>query len=925
MKTTRLALRMLAAALAVIGLGPVLATAPAAPPRTDYLSQLPPLIDRDVFFGDPEIAGAQLSPDGRWISFRKPYRDVMNIWVKPLAAPFDAAHPVTADTERPVRAYFWSEDSAALLYVQDKGGDENYHIYSVDPSAEAEAASGVPPARDLTPLEGIRATIYAVPEKTPGKIVVGLNDRDPALHDVYVLDLKTGARELAIENDTNVAGWVTDLTGKVRLAFRQTEDGGSEILPVKDDGSLGAPLYTCTAEESCEPFRFHKDNRRVYIVSNKGNDVDLMRLMLLDAGSGAMEAVEVDPEGEVDFGGPIFSDVTEELIGTFYVADRVRIYPRTDELRRDLEFLRAELPDGEIDLLSSNESETLHLVAVTRDVNPGSVYLYDRTKRTLLKLYDSRPELPTDALASMQAVRYPARDGSRIPAYLTTPKNVEPRGLPAIVLPHGGPWARDTWGYDALAQFLANRGYAVLQPNFRGSTGYGKRFLNAGNEEWGTGMMQHDLSDGVAYLVGEGIADPQRVAIMGGSYGGYATLAGVTFTPELYAAGVSIVGPSNIITLLDSIPPYWGPIKKMFHTRVGDPADPADRARLEAQSPFFHAGRIKAPLLVIQGANDPRVKKAESDQIVVAMREAERPVEYLVAPDEGHGFAGLDNRLAMFAAIEQFLARHLAGRAQQGASAEVAQRMAELQVDVATVVLPRRDDDLQAARTRPLPRLDASRIEPLHLEYRSDVSIGGQELDVTSEVEVSRATREGRPVWRIEARSSSPMGRAVDVSELDAASLAPLTRRIEQGPVRVALDYADGGVTGTLGLPTGEVPVDIPLEAPVMGSDTALELTLAALPLESGYGTTLRTFDVQTQKMRVWRVEVLGQETIEVPAGSFEAWEVRLLPIDGEGGETTLWISSGGAPRTVKKRFVFPPSLGGGSGVTELTGHGEGG
>ncbi|MHC4447941.1 MAG: S9 family peptidase, partial [Planctomycetota bacterium] len=692
--------------LVTLSIGTAALVVLAAPARGEALG-LPPLIDRELFFGDPEISGAQISPDGQWVSFRRPYRDVMNIWVKRTGEPFDAAHPLTADEQRPVRGYFWTQDSRYVLYVQDKGGDENYHIYAVDPAGKPAGDTGVPEARDLTPIDGIRASIYAVPETTPDQIIVGLNDRDPALHDVYRLDIDTGERDLLIRNETNVARWITDLEGNVRLAWQQTPDGGSEILPVKN-GQLGKAIYTCNFEESCAPVRFHKNGRQVYIVSNKGENVDLARLMLMDPDTGDAKLVESDPEREVDFGDAVFSDRTEELIATVYVGDRQRIYPRAAEIEKDLAFLRKRLPDGEIGLGSRTEDERLWVVSVSRDVNPGQVYLYDRKQMTVEKLYDSRPDLPTEHLAQMQPARYEARDGTEIPAYLTTPKDMEPRNLPVILLPHGGPWGRDMWGYDSFAQFLANRGYAVLMPNFRGSAGYGKSFLNAGNKEWGTGIMQHDLTDGVKYLIERGIADPDRVAIMGGSYGGYATLAGVTFTPDLYAAGVSIVGPSNIITLLNSIPPYWGPIKKIFHRRVGDPDNPEDRQRLEAQSPFYHAEQIKSPLLVIQGANDPRVNKAESDQIVVAMRDLGRSVEYLVAPDEGHGFAGEENRLAMFAVIEKFLAEHLGGRYQTGASPEVAERMAVLQVDVSALEMPTVPEEGEWAKTAPLPVPDSS-------------------------------------------------------------------------------------------------------------------------------------------------------------------------------------------------------------------------
>ncbi|MDX1583137.1 MAG: prolyl oligopeptidase family serine peptidase, partial [Thermoanaerobaculia bacterium] len=572
----------------------------AATPSS-YLDELPPLLDRNLFFDDPEISGAQISPDGQFISFRKPYRDVMNIWVKGVDEPFDDAEPITADTERPVTGYFWSEDSEYVLYVQDKGGDEDFHVYAVDPLAEPEADSGVPPARDLTPYEGIRATILAVPERTPGSILVGMNDRDPSLHDVYRVDLATGDRELLVKNEQNIAGYSADLSGEIRLAVRQAPDGSTEIIDI-DDGLLGEVLYECTWEEQCFPIRFHKNAEQVYLVSN--HETDLSRLLLMDAESGEVSLVESDPQNEVDFGSPIFSDETEELIGTVYVGDRQRIYPRDQEFERLLSELRSQIPDGELSFSASTEDDRYWVVGVARDIDPGSVFLYDTAEGEVEKLYESRPELPEEHLAPMKAIRYTARDGQEIPAYLTIPKGVKAENLPVIMHPHGGPWARDTWGYDSIAQFLANRGYVVLQMNFRGSTGYGKEFMNAGNLGWGTGIMQHDITDGVQYLVDQGIADPDRVGILGGSYGGYATLAGVTYTPELYSAGVSIVGPSNLITLLNSIPPYWNTFRKLFTLRMGDPDIPEQLEMMKEQSPFFHAEQIEAPLLIIQGAND---------------------------------------------------------------------------------------------------------------------------------------------------------------------------------------------------------------------------------------------------------------------------------------------------------------------------------
>ncbi|MEO0984784.1 MAG: alpha/beta fold hydrolase [Cyanobacteria bacterium J06639_14] len=677
---------LIMASIGLLGLG--FGNTPLAPTQNLVIAfeeqhnqgTLPPLIDRDLFFGDPEIVGAQLSPDGRFLAFQKPLNGVINVWVKGIEEPMEAARPVTAGSENPVQIYRWSVDGRYILYAQDKGGNENYHLYAVDPASLSEAT---PEARNLTPIDGVTVELYGIPQQTPNEIVIGLNDRDPRFHDVYRLDLTTGERTLVIQNDANIFGWMTDATGSVRIAYRQTLAGGNETLAV-NDGVL-TPVYTCKIEETCSPLRFHQNGRQIYIATNR--DRDLSQLELLDLETQQSQIVEADPENQVDFGQAVFSEATDELIATAYVGDRVRIYPQTDKFAADLAFLRQQFPEDDLSLESLTRDEQLALVGVSSDVNPGSMYLFDRGAQTLAKLYDYRPELASNVLAVMQPIRYTARDGLEIPAYLTLPPGIEPANLPVVILPHGGPWARDMWGYNPFTQFLANRGYAVLQPNFRGSTGYGKAFLNAGNAEWGTGAMQHDITDGVQYLIDEGIADPDRVGIFGGSYGGYATLAGLAFTPELYAAGVSFVGPSNLITLLNSIPPYWAPLRATFALRLGDPEDPSDRERLASQSPLFFADQIQAPLMVIQGANDPRVKQAESDQIVVALRDLNQPVEYLVAPDEGHGFAKENNLLASMAALERFFAEHLGGRYQAAMSPEIQAQLAALTVDVDTVTV----------------------------------------------------------------------------------------------------------------------------------------------------------------------------------------------------------------------------------------------
>jgi dipeptidyl aminopeptidase/acylaminoacyl peptidase len=894
------------------------AAAPAPDPNA-WHAQLPPLIDRNLFFDDPKIASAQVSPDGRWISFRKPHQNVMNIWVKRTEEPFEAARPITADTERPVRGYFWSEDSRYILYVQDKGGNENFHVYAVDPAAPSEA-SGVPPARDLTPGGNVRAFIYAVPENTPNDIIVGLNDRDPALHDVYRVNINTGARKLLLRNDQNIAAYITDLDGNVRLAYRQAADGSNEILRVANN-RLGDVVVRCTFEETCFPFRFHKDGKLVYMIENIGPTIDLARLSMLDPVTGKITPVESDPQNEVDLDEPIFSDRTEELVATVYVGDRQRIYPRDQEFRRILEDLRSELPDGEISFSSITNDDGKIIVGVSRDVDPGSAYLYEVDRGTATLLYRSRPELPAEHLAPMKAVTYTARDGTKIPAYLTIPKGVEPKNLPAILLPHGGPWGRDVWGYDSFAQFLANRGYVVLQPNFRASTGYGKQFLNAGNKQWGTGVMQHDLSDGVKYLIDSGVADSKRIGIMGGSYGGYATLAGLTFTPELYSAGVSIVGPSNLFTLLNSIPPYWGPIKKIFLLRMGDPDIPADKTMLEAQSPLFSARQIDDPLLVIQGANDPRVKQPESDQIVIAVRDLGRPVEYLVAPDEGHGFAGRENRIAMFAGIERFLARHLGGRYQADMPPDIEQKLAAITVDPMKVEKPKIATALDAAKTIPLPVVDPARFAPATLAYKTTLKLsGGREMQIEGTRVVAREGSGTERIYRITSKAKTPMGDASDVYVIDASSLRPRTRLAKQGPATVDVKYGDRTVTGEIVAGAQKIPVNVSLEAPVFGDEAALELAIAAMELAPGYRTTVRTAEVgMQQRVRYWSLTVEGEESVTVPAGTFQAYKVRLEPLDNEPGGSTYWISKETPRLLVRAESKLPPMMGGGTAVTELT------
>jgi dipeptidyl aminopeptidase/acylaminoacyl peptidase len=870
----------------------LLAAALPAPARAE-LAGLPPLIDRELIFGDPEISRAQLSPDGQYLAFVKPLDGTRNIWVKRTDEPFEAARPVTADTKRPVPYYFWRRDGKDILFVQDQGGDENYNVYAVDPAAEPEAGQKVPAARNLTDVTGARALLYHVPKSAPDTLYVGLNDRDAAWHDLYEVTISTGQRTALRQNTERITSWIFDRQDRLRLATRSAENGDTEVLRVDETGFV--KVYSCSVFESCYPMRFHKDGKRVYMVTNKGADVDLVRLMLFDPVSGQEELIEADPLGRVDLAAPLFSEATDELIATVYQDEKTRIHWLDKTFEADHELVKDRLKGLDLRFVSSTDDERLWLVSSYSDTEPGDVHLFDRQTKTLTPQYRLYEKLPREPLARLSPIRYPSSDGLEIPAYLALPEGVPAKGLPLVVLPHGGPWARDGWGYNPYAQFLANRGYAVLLPNFRGSTGYGKRFLDAGNKEWGQ-KMQDDLTWGVKHLVAEGIADPARIGIMGASYGGYAALAGLAFTPDVYAAGVSIVGPSNLITLLESIPPYWEAGRKLFHERMGDPGTPEGKAQLVRQSPLSAADQIRKPLLVIQGANDPRVKKAESDQIVVALRERQFPVEYLVAPDEGHGFSRPVNNMAMLAAVEKFLASHLGGRYQEGGTPEVEKRLGEITVDVSSVELPKQVD----AAELDLPKAVAA-LQPGTASYQATIELAGQSIPMT----MTRQIEEQEGVWVVTEKSQMPMGEISDRTTLDKKTLALVQRSVQQGPVAIELRVDGGKASGTMSMNGQDRPFEAELGGDLFADGAGADAVLALLPLESGSKALFRTFDLQTQKLKLMQLEVADTEQVTVPAGTFEVVKLEVGSAEGEPGGRSVWVDPA-TRRVVKMRAVLP-------------------
>jgi dipeptidyl aminopeptidase/acylaminoacyl peptidase len=613
----------------------------------------PPLIDRNTLFGNPDRAAPRLSPDGRRLSFLAEVDGVLNIWVGPADDP-DAAAPVTADRDRGIRQYFWAYTGTHLLYVQDKGGDENWRVYSV--------ALDTGRTLDLTPFDGVQARVEELSHRCPEEILVSLNNRTPELHDLYRVNVRTGERTLIYENE-GLVGFTCDDDLRLRVGMTMRPDGGCDYL--QRQGDEWAPLFSVDADDALTtgPLGFDESGTRLLMLDSR--DRNTAALVELDPVGGATRLLAQDERADLSdtLRHPTLRHV--QAVAANY--ERRRWQVLDPALEPDFTYL-ATVCDGELDVVSRTLDDHAWIVAYVRDNGPVQYYRYDRTdgRRTATFLFSNRRALEQATLARMHPVVIPARDGLPLVSYLTLPPQYDDAGrptqpLPLVLLVHGGPWHRDEWGYDPEHQWLANRGYAVLSVNFRGSTGFGKAFLNAANREF-AGRMHDDLLDAVSWAVQAGVADPARVAIMGGSYGGYATLVGLTFTPDVFACGIDIVGMSNLVTLLESIPDYWKPMVDMFTTRVGDHRTEDGRRFLLERSPLSRVDQIRRPLLIAQGANDPRVKQAESDQIVSAMQSRDIPVTYVLYPDEGHGFVRPVNRLSFYAIAEAFLARHLGGR-----------------------------------------------------------------------------------------------------------------------------------------------------------------------------------------------------------------------------------------------------------------------
>ena len=615
-----------------------------------------PLVPRKAFFGNPEKARARLSPDGKRLAFVAPVEGVLNVWVSPDDDPAKAK-PVTFDKHRGVMMYSWAYTSKHIIYTQDKNGDEDDHVYSVN------LESGE--IKDLTPIEKIAATIDGVSEKFPEEILVGINDRgERQFHDIYRINVVTGEKKLLQENP-GLAGFLTDDDYKVRFAANITPDAGQQLLKPKGDKDW-EPYITIGPLDSMttSPAGFDKTGRKLYLIDSRGRNTAALKW--IDLKDNSEHLVAEDPRADIS--GALVHPTEKTIQAVSFTYDRTQWKVLDQAIQPDLDYLKT-VADGEIQITGRTLDDKRWTVAYLMDNGPVRFYIYDRQPERKAKfLFTSNRELEKLPLVKMHPQIIKSRDGLNLVSYLSLPKWSDPDGdgrpnqpLPLVLNVHGGPWARDEWGYDPEHQLLANRGYAVLAVNYRGSTGFGKEFVNAANKEW-AGKMHDDLIDAVNWAVEQKIAAKDKIAINGGSYGGYATLVGLTFTPDVFACGVDVVGPSSLITLMENPPPYWFSFMPVMKARVGDWTTPEGRKFLESRSPLFFVDKIKKPLLIGQGANDPRVKKAEADQIVKAMEEKKIPVTYVLFHDEGHGFARPENRFAFYAVTEAFLAEHLGGR-----------------------------------------------------------------------------------------------------------------------------------------------------------------------------------------------------------------------------------------------------------------------
>jgi dipeptidyl aminopeptidase/acylaminoacyl peptidase len=839
---------------------------------TSVSGQQPPLLDRNLFFGNPQISGGQLSPDGQWISFMKEYNGIMNLWVKKFDEPFEKARPLT-NSSRPFYGYFWTRDSKFLLYVKDKDGDENMNIFAVDPQAEAKDG-GVPESKNLTPLKDVAAQIIMVSKKDPNLMYIGLNDRDAAWHDLYELQISSGKLTKLYENTSRITGYDFDWDEKLRV-LSKTDEKGNTVMYRIDAGDKLTQIYDFNVNEQAYLAGWNEDNSKAYLVTNKG-ELDKSTLFTIDPKTGKTTFMESDPNKKVDFGGLMLDENTRKIISTSYTLDKTEYYWKDKKWESTYKFLESKFPGREVYLQSMTKDYSKLLIAVSGDKYAAEVHFFDVKSKKLIHQYTPRPALKAveQHLAAMKPISYQSSDGLSIPAYLTLPVGTDGKNLPLIVIVHGGPKGpRDYWGYNAEVQFLANRGYAILQPNFRSSGGYGKKFLNAGDMQWGK-LMQDDITWGVKHLISQGIANKDKVAIMGGSYGGYATLAGLAFTPDLYACGVDIVGPSNLFTLLESIPAYWESGRAFLYQMVGDPNTEEGKKAIREASPLFSAAKINRPLLIVQGANDPRVKRAEADQIVIALRDKGKKVDYLLAPDEGHGFIKPLNKKAMYAQTEKFLSEILGGRYQAEMEDDVKETLAKLTVDISTVKYEPKKEEKSTGSLPAVKDVWSS----MKMDYTMTMEIQGQKISM----DMKRTIEPSGTEWLVSDEVTGAMGQMKDAVVFKADG-TPVSREMEQMGQKIGMTFEKNKATAEM---QGK-KMDINFTGAWLADGPGVDQIMAKWPLETDFSIVTEIPDVTSMKAKQVKINLVGKENLN----STIYYVLEMVSTENENDKTTFWIN----------------------------------
>lgn len=913
----------------------------------------PPLLERELFFAGSEILNPQLSPDGRMLAFQKAQDKA--VWLKGLSDPFTSAKPISKDA---VQNFVWSRDGKYLLLTQNN----TLQVTEIQNSNHLQSPT-------LKNFKLTQARLLELVGTDPDSVIVGSNDRDAAWSDLYQVKLSTGERKLLSLNLSQISSWIFDPQGQPRFGVHLADDGGLEIIQLKDNSS--EKIYGCSVQETCLPIRIHKDNKRLFIQTNRGENTDLTRLVLFDPETGKEEVVSSDPLNRVDYKGAFFSEISQDLLGTIYEGDRTRIYFNDKVFEADFKILKRELAGQEISILSASKNERIWLVNAYSDTEPGEVFMFDRNLKTIKSLYRSHAKLNRQQLVSTQSFRYKTSDGLEVSAYLTVPKNVAAKNLPLVVLPHNRVWTRVSWGYDATAQFLANRGYVVLQPNIRSSSGFGKKYFNAGNQQWGE-KIQSDLSDGVKFLVASGIVDAKRVGIMGSTFGGYSALAGVAFSPEVYAAGISISGPVNLVSYVDSLPSNWLSGRSLYAVRVGETTSEAGKNLLAKQSPANSVANIKAPLMIVQGANDRRVNKQETDVFVEALTELKIPVQYLFAADEGHGINNAKNQVAVMAAAEQFLAKYLNGKAQTEIRPEIAARLQgltdfysktiassvenqvalsakpegveveaktpevvataeEVKVEIVQVVKPlepKPEINEEIAKAEPVtavaPAPIVNKSEPVGIrvvtrkaglstgmnQYNAKIEMGQQVIPVTIQTEI----RERNDQWVVSEVMETPQGNIIETTTLDKKNLNVLTRSMKQGAYEFDLSFKEQKATGTQKINDNYSTINGVTEGEIFADGAGMQAVIASLPLTEGYTKLFRNFDEDGQKSILKKLSVVGSESITIGLGEFKTFRVS---ITGEAGEEmVLWVDK--ESRKVVKYTKILAKMGGAKLTGEL-------